>query len=195
MASGRKGKEKAMNIHRAKGGRLFGAAMLVLLFTASAANAWGGNGCVPFKATLMGSYYSDRGWVSDVYFTIGGDLLYGQMVTSIDTTKKITVNNFLGSETGVVTTLDGSTFVLVSHFAAPHQASASGVAMINESGTIGNGTGTFSGISGHFTDHGIYGSVVPPPPQTSTGPWAWFVGGMEGNICGVAVSSLTAPKK
>jgi hypothetical protein len=187
-----------MTAHYAKAGRLFGAIMPVLLFAASAANAWGADSCVPFKGTSMGSFFPwtpalpDGGWVSDVYFTIGGVVLPGTIVYSADDVvpKKTTTNptnTFLGYEKGTVTLIGiTGTFDLVSHFSAPQQTAASGVSMLNESGTLGNGTGVFAGISGHFTDHGIYGPSVPHKEGAIMGVTTT----LEGTICGVDLSAL-----
>jgi hypothetical protein len=185
-----------MTIHGARAGRLFGIAGLVLLFTASAANAWGKDGCVSFQATTQGSFLlwtpslPNGGWVFDGYFTIGDLRLHATIVYDADSilAKKITRNTFLGAEKGVANVDGGGTFDLVSHFTAPHQAFTTGVAILNESGTITNGTGRFANISGHFTNHGIYGPAVA---GNSTDPLA-VVGGitdMQGNICGVDLSA------
>ena len=186
-----------MTIHRAKGGRLFGAAMLVLLFTASAANAWGGDGCVPFKLTFQGSFlpYATPtmpygGWALEGYFIIGGLPLHAKLEYPIDDIvgTKVTKNIFRGTEKGIVTFDGGGTFDLVSHFTSPHQTFKDGFAVINESGTVGNGTGRFANVSGHFTAHGIYGPAVPHSPDSPVGD----VGSMDGNICGVSIAGLTA---
>jgi hypothetical protein len=191
-----------MTAHYAKAGRLFGAVMLVLLFAASAANAWGADSCVPFKGTSTGSFFPwtpalpDGGWVSEVYFTIGGVVLAGTGVWPIGdiAAKKTTpnpTNTFLGYEKGTVTLIGLlGTFDLVSHFSAPHQTAASGVAMLEESGTIGNGMGAFAGISGHFTNHGICGATVPH----KEGAIAGSATVLEGTICGVDLSALGLAK-
>jgi hypothetical protein len=182
-----------MTSYGARAGRLVGIAVLVLLFTASAANAWGKDGCVSFQATAQGSFLftsslPNGGWVVDAYFTIGdAQPLHATIVYDADTIlpKKTTRNTFLGAEKGVVTVDGGGTFDLVSHFTAPHQAFTTEVFKLNESGTISNGTGRFANISGHFTDHGIYGPAV-----TATDPSAVMgsITDMQGNICGVDLS-------
>ena len=188
-------------IHKVIVGRLFGAAIFATMLSASAANAWGIDGCVAFQATLHGSFLPytpslpNGGWVADGYFTIGDLRLHATVLYDVGDIlgRKETTNVFLGNEKGIVN-IDGvGTFDLLSHFAAPHQTFKTGIATLNESGTIGGGTGKFANISGHFTQHGIYGPAVT---GNSTDPSAvmGLISNMNGNICGVDLSAagLTA---
>lgn len=194
-----------MNILRAKAGRPLGAAVLVLALTACAANAWGGDGCVSFQATTQGSFFVSppvpapplfptsfiMGWAVEGYFTIGQIHLRAMLVYPIENIveKKTTQNVFQGIERATAYVQGGGTFDLVSHFTAPHQkfGGTEGVSILNESGTIENGTGRFVNISGHFTNHGIYGPAVA---GISTEPNAVMgvTTNMNGNICGVNLS-------
>ena len=176
-----------MTIQQVKVGRLFGAAMLVLLFVIPSANAWGSEGCLAYQATLQGSFLkktptTPAGWFVDSYFTIGDVVLHAKIVYAASdiVPEKNTQNVFQGAEKGVVTVDGVGTFDLVSQFTAPLQKVKEGVAILNESGTIGNGTGVFANISGHFTNHGVYGTAVVHSAGTMG-----FVANMNGNICGI----------
>jgi hypothetical protein len=178
-----------MTIHRAKTGRLFGAAMLVLLFTVFSAYAYGGEGCVAFQATTQGSFHvapPPMGWYADAYFTIGDAVMQATIIWKAKevVVERMNQHTFMGTERGVVTVEGLGTFELVSHFTSPHRTFKDGVAILNESGTIGGGTGVFAGISGHFTHHGVYGPAVTgadPPAGRPLG----FASSMNGNICGL----------
>ena len=180
-----------MTTHRAKTGRLFGAAMLVLLFAVFSANAWGGDGCVAFQATTQGSlrFAPLIGWYADAYFTIGDAVMPATIVWHAKdvVTERMNKHTFMGAEKGVVTVAGLGTFELVSHFTSPHRTFKDGVAILNESGTIGGGTGVFASVSGHFTHHGVYGPAVTgaEPPTRPFG----FTSSMNGNICGLDLNA------
>jgi hypothetical protein len=153
------------------------------------AQAQGRGGCVSLQANVHGSllFPPDVGpialpngaWVVEADFLIGGDAHQGVVVFDLtDTvTKKGFKNIFLGFEQGLVTLDDGTTFEMVGHFASPHQVLPIGPWTLNESGTI-----TGDGISGQYTEHGIYGFDVPPVnPNGLLG----FIGWMRGTICGL----------
>jgi hypothetical protein len=190
------GSQRRLTAYRPGAGCLVGIAGLILLFAAPAANAQGNNGCTAFQATMQGSLFLPPdlppgtppagAWIEEGYVTIRGTSvpLHVRSVYDLATigSKRETRNIFLGTETGVYAFDDGSTFELASHFTAPHQASAIGLYVINESGTITNGTGQLAGVSGQFTAHGIYGPAVPP---IEDGGLFGVIAELHGNICGV----------
>ncbi len=145
---------------------------------------------MPFQVTAQGSLFPTEDpsvfyWLEQQEWIIGNLSRHATVVydTSAMTDKRVTRNIYLGFETGVVTFDEGGTLELLSHFAAPHQASPT-VSMINESGVIANGSGPFANVSGHFTSHGFYGPGVPAlDPGGLLGVLATF----QGNICGVDI--------
>lgn len=175
----------------AKAGRLLRATVLVGLIAISGANLWGADKCAMFQATIQGGFRvaPARGWYAEGYITAGDTVLRATMFWAAASVvpEKFNPNVFMGNEKAVFTVDGLGTFELVSHFVSPHRTFKEGVAMLNESGTIGNGTGIFVNVSGHFTEHGVYGPAVPggvPPANLG------FQGSMNGNICGVNLSGV-----
>ena len=173
-----------------KAGRLFRAAVLVVLITVSGTELWGGDGCVAFQANIQGALRLSPvpGWYADTYITIGKTVLQATTVWAAPAivAEKFNPNVYMGTERAVVSVEGLGTFELISHFVSPHRTFKEGVAILNESGTIGNGTGVFANVSGHFTDHGVYGPGVPGGvPPVNYG----FLSSMNGSICGVDLST------
>lgn len=175
----------------AKSSGLLRALGLLGLIAVSGVNLWGEGKCMAFQANLQGALVLSplRGWSAQGYITAGDTVLQARVFWPVSTVvpEKFNPKVFMGTEKAVVTVEGVGTFELVSRFVSPHRLFKEGVAILNEAGTIGNGTGSFAGVSGHFTDHGVYGPGVPGGvPPVNYG----FLTSMNGNICGIDLSGL-----
>ena len=177
-----------------RSGNLIALTMAVaVLLTAS--TAWGGDRCQPFTGTIVARLVPlSPGvfiWKGEISISIGGGpTLHGTTETINTGVKKggpgTTEPVYIGTEeTTVVLDNQAGSFMLMTRFVAPqHGFDATGVAWVNERGTIApvpKDESMFKNAYGHFTLRGPFGPAVPHLPDGILG----WNGEYHGNICGI----------
>ncbi len=146
------------------------AAVALFLSLAPKAQAQGQGRSLTLSGTIYGSldfaYPGGPAWVG--YALISFDKQAPLKATFVDKGWHEFKPNggMIGGET-IKLTFDGGTFEILGRFES-NMGSTPGMAYLHETGSVANGTGAFTGVSGQVT---IQGPAVLPPPGAGVPMW------------------------
>jgi hypothetical protein len=148
--------------------------LLAVLVSTNATKAAMSGGAVPIAASIYGHFdYSIMTWAGHAFVSFNGQEPKEATVASYGTPPVFKSNGAAsGIERNVLTFLDGSGTLELNVKWDGVPTSTPRVMDYHAVGTIGNGTGLYSQVSGSITSQGPF--VLPLPPVMGDGTPVWI---------------------